>query len=51
MKSKAEKEKQIEANRNSISKFLECDLPLDIIYHNIRILSRQNERLIKEINS
>ena len=51
MKTIEEKKQQIEANRNRISKFLECDLPIDIIYHNIKILSKHNERLIKEINS
>lgn len=49
MRTKAEK--QIESNRDQIGKFLDSELPLEIIYHNIRILSRQNEKLIKAMDN
>ena len=41
---------KINKNREEINNFLNVDLPLDIIYFNIRRLSASNERLIKELN-
>lgn len=42
---------KINANREEIHKLLECNLPLSIVYHNIRRLSAQNERLIEQLKS
>ena len=39
----------IDKNRDQIDKFLNSNLPLEVIYYNIRILSERNERLIKEL--
>ena len=41
---------KIEKNRKEINWFLNNDLPLDIIYFNVRRLSASNERLIKLLN-
>jgi hypothetical protein len=41
---------KIEKNRNEIDRFLGVDLPLDIIYFNVRRLSASNERLIKQLS-
>lgn len=41
---------KIDKNREEIDKFLNVDLPLDIIYFNIRRLSASNERLIKQLS-
>jgi len=43
--------KKIDSNRNEINSFLSSELPLDIIYFNIRNLARSNERLIKDLNN
>lgn len=40
---------KIDKNREEIDKFLSVDLPIDIIYFNIRRLSSSNERLIKSL--
>lgn len=42
---------KIEKNRKEIERFLNVDLPLDIVYFNIRILSASNEKLIKKLNA
>jgi len=42
---------KIEKNREEIDRFLHVDLPLDIIYFNIRRLSASNERLLKQLES
>lgn len=44
-------EAQIEKNRANIDRFLNIDLPLDIIYFNVRILAASNERLIKKLQN
>jgi hypothetical protein len=41
---------KIEKNRNEIDRFLGVDLPLEIVYFNVRRLSASNERLIKQLN-
>ena len=41
----------IEKNRDEINNFLLSELPLDIIYFNVRILAARNERLIKQLNN
>lgn len=41
---------RISKNREEINKFLNVDLPLDIIYYNVRILTARNERLTKQLN-
>lgn len=38
---------KIKKNREEINRFLHMDLPLDILYFNIRRLSANNEKLIK----
>lgn len=48
--SKQKIEQQIESNRNQIDKILNSDLPLDLVYFNIRILAKMNEKLIKKLN-
>ena len=40
---------KIEKNREKIDQFLHVDLPLDIIYFNIRVLAASNERLIEKL--
>lgn len=47
---KNEIQAKIDKNRNEIDSFLHVDLPLDIIYFNIRRLTASNERLIKQLN-
>lgn len=49
-RTKEQIEKQIEKNRDGIHALMGVDLPLDIIYFNVRRLSASNERLIKELN-
>lgn len=44
-----EMQKKIDRNRDIIERFLSVDLPIDIIYLNIRTLAKQNERLIEKI--
>ncbi len=39
--------KKVAKNRDEIHNFLSADLPLDIIYFNVRRLAAQNERLTK----
>lgn len=46
---RAEIQENIDRNRNEIDKFLGVDLPLDIIYFNVRRLSQSNERLIEKL--
>ena len=40
---------KIDKNREEIDRFLNADLPLDIIYFNIRRLSASNERLLSKL--
>lgn len=40
---------QIDKNREEINRLLHVDLPIDVIYHNVRILSSRNERLINQL--
>jgi hypothetical protein len=44
-------EDKISKNRDEINNFLSIDLPLEIVYFNIRRLSASNERLIKQLNN
>lgn len=48
---KEEIEAKIEKNRNEIQKFLNSDLPLDIVYFNVRIFAKMNERLIEKLTN
>ena len=41
-------EKQIERNREEINSLLHKDIPLDLLYMRIRMLSAQNEKLIQK---
>ena len=43
-------DKAIENNRDEINNYLLSELPLDIIYFNVRILAARNEELIKKYN-
>lgn len=47
---KEEIQTKIDKNRDEINSLLSVDLPLDIIYFNVRRLTRINERLIKQLN-
>ena len=43
--------KKVEQNRDEINKLLNSDIDLSILYARIRMLSGQNERLIKQMSS
>ena len=47
---KEEIQKKIDKNREEINNLMHVDLPLDIIYFNVRRLARSNERLIEMLN-
>lgn len=40
---------KIDKNRDEINYWLNGDYPLDVVYMRIRMLSAQNERLIKQL--
>lgn len=40
---------KIDKNRDEINYWLNGDYPLDVVYMRIRMLSSQNERLIKQL--
>lgn len=42
-------QKEIDKNREEINNLLSKDLPLDLLYIRIRMLSALNERLIKRL--
>jgi len=49
MKTKESIQKQISKNRDEIEMLLHKNIPLDLLYIRIRMLSSQNEKLIKLI--
>jgi len=42
-------EKQIERNRDEINSLSHKNIPLDLLYMRVRMLSAQNEKLIQKI--
>ena len=48
---KEEIQNKINKNRDLIDRFVRSELDLNIIYMNVRILARRNEKLIDQLNT